>query len=540
RVDRVLFESASAARRVDAALAVVRAALDRRETVTVIAPTREAGRELVRRVASERGSAAAIEPTTLAELALRLARSSLLRRGESALEGAGLDAVVAHAIATAPTLGRYEAVRELPGTARAIASTLEELMLAEAHARVAPRTGPADTRRGRSRGFVTLRPPSRDQAARTSGGGRIRNATSEDPVGRTPPKRRTSPRIEGEMGIFELLGLVALVAVGVGVVALVFFPKQVDALSRRSLRAKHMRAWEAAARRLGLRRTAEELRGEVEGAAMRVSLVSESTWWRGFVHVAAPEGIALRRGKGRAGLLPYLEALAVLEGDLVRWCEVVTPNVERSLVSLCMGRDVTLAGGALSVSTTVSELDADALVALIRKTTELSRRLHDVPKDPADLVARVCQMPLETRSAMLAALWNAREELRAAILARAEGDPYDRLAVAIARRDSTLASALADTLPASWLVDAVDILRRRNPNAAYLAAGELDHLDRLVDDEAARGLSRHGRADGPPAREPLVVTLTHSAAILNESLETPRVRDAAKRALGALLAVPEG
>jgi len=37
RVDRVLFESASAARRVDAALAVVRAARDRRETVTVIA-----------------------------------------------------------------------------------------------------------------------------------------------------------------------------------------------------------------------------------------------------------------------------------------------------------------------------------------------------------------------------------------------------------------------------------------------------------------------------------------------------------------------
>lgn len=342
------------------------------------------------------------------------------------------------------------------------------------------------------------------------------------------------------MGFFELLSLVALVVVGLGVVALVFFPKHVDALSRRSLRAKHARAWEEAARRLGLRRFAEELRGEVEGAAVRVSLVSESTWWRGVVHAAAPEGIALRRGKGSAGLLPYLEALAVLEGDLVRWCEVVTPNVDRLLVSLCMARDVTLEGGELSVSTTISETDADALVEVIRKTAELSRRLHDVPKDPADLVARVCQMPLETRSAMLAASWNAREELRAAILARAEGDAYDRLAVAIARRDSTLASELADILPASWLVDAVGILRRRNPNAAYLAARELDSLDRLVDAEVARGLSRHGRADGPPAGEPRVVTLTHSAAILNESLDTPRVRDAAKSALGALLSVPEG
>lgn len=116
------------------------------------------------------------------------------------------------------------------------------------------------------------------------------------------------------MGFFELLGLVALVVVGLGVVALVFFPKHVDALSRRSMRAKHARAWEEAARRLGLRRIAEELRGEV--AAVRVSLVSESTWWRGVVHAAAPEGIALRRGKGSAGLLSYLEALAVLEGDL--------------------------------------------------------------------------------------------------------------------------------------------------------------------------------------------------------------------------------
>ncbi|MFN9812592.1 MAG: hypothetical protein ACK6CU_23515, partial [Deltaproteobacteria bacterium] len=53
-----------------AALAVVRAALDRRETVTVIAPTREAGRELVRRVASERGSAAAIEPTRPSSLGI--------------------------------------------------------------------------------------------------------------------------------------------------------------------------------------------------------------------------------------------------------------------------------------------------------------------------------------------------------------------------------------------------------------------------------------------------------------------------------------
>lgn len=130
-MERVLFESASAARRVEAALRVVSRALDAGRSLMVIAPTREAGRELVRRIALERGACARVEPTTLDAIAVELARDSLLRRHECRLDGTGLDAIVARAIAASPALGRYEAVRDLPGTPRAIARVLEELMLAD-------------------------------------------------------------------------------------------------------------------------------------------------------------------------------------------------------------------------------------------------------------------------------------------------------------------------------------------------------------------------------------------------------------------------
>ncbi len=130
-MDRTLFESASAARRVEAARRVVASAVEAGRTVLVIAPSLEAGRELVRRLAVERRACTRVEPTTLDAIAHKLARGSLLRRLESRLEGAGLDAIVARAMAASADLGRYEGVRELPGTPRAIASVLEELMLAD-------------------------------------------------------------------------------------------------------------------------------------------------------------------------------------------------------------------------------------------------------------------------------------------------------------------------------------------------------------------------------------------------------------------------
>ena len=110
---------------------VVASALEAGRTVLLIAPSLEAGRELVRGLALERGACTRVEPTTLDAVALQLARSTLLRRHESRLEGAGLDAIVARAMAATASLGRYEAVRDLPGTPRAIASALEELMLAD-------------------------------------------------------------------------------------------------------------------------------------------------------------------------------------------------------------------------------------------------------------------------------------------------------------------------------------------------------------------------------------------------------------------------
>ncbi len=130
-MERVLFTSASAAARIERARVHLARALDAGRRVTLIAPTREAGRELVRHAAITRGASSRIEPTTLSELALSIARSSLLRRDETFVSGAGFDAIVAEAIASTSALGRYEAVRDRPGTPRAIASALEELMLAD-------------------------------------------------------------------------------------------------------------------------------------------------------------------------------------------------------------------------------------------------------------------------------------------------------------------------------------------------------------------------------------------------------------------------
>jgi CRISPR/Cas system-associated exonuclease Cas4 (RecB family) len=130
-MERALFTSASAARRIDRAQQHLARALEAGRRVTLVAPSREAGRELVRKDAFARGASSRIEPTTLAELALSIARPSLLRRDETFVSGAGLDAIVAEAIASTTSLGRYEAVRDRPGTPRAIAATLEELMLAD-------------------------------------------------------------------------------------------------------------------------------------------------------------------------------------------------------------------------------------------------------------------------------------------------------------------------------------------------------------------------------------------------------------------------
>lgn len=139
----VLFTSASAARRLEAARAHIKRALEAGKVTTLIAPSREAGRALVRQLALSRGASARVEPTTLPELALLIARPSLVRRGESLVAGAGLEAIVAQVLAQQAALdeqrdasrpsalGRYAEVRERAGTPRAIAASLEELWLAD-------------------------------------------------------------------------------------------------------------------------------------------------------------------------------------------------------------------------------------------------------------------------------------------------------------------------------------------------------------------------------------------------------------------------
>ncbi len=129
--DRLLFASASAARRREVARARIEEALDARGAVTLVGATSAAALALGRELAFERAALAGLEPTTLFGLARRLAAPSLAAQGEALAEPPLLAALVGEALEQRVALGRFERARALPGTPIAIARVLDELWLAD-------------------------------------------------------------------------------------------------------------------------------------------------------------------------------------------------------------------------------------------------------------------------------------------------------------------------------------------------------------------------------------------------------------------------
>jgi RecB family exonuclease len=86
---------------------------------------------VIRKLTNERDASSRIDPVSLFELALRIARAALIRREECVAAEAAFDAVVAHVLQKSTRLGRYERVREAPGTPHAIAKTLDALLMAD-------------------------------------------------------------------------------------------------------------------------------------------------------------------------------------------------------------------------------------------------------------------------------------------------------------------------------------------------------------------------------------------------------------------------
>jgi RecB family exonuclease len=102
------------------------------EEVLVVAASGDAGAELVRSAAAGRGAAFGWRRATLGLLATELAAPELAARGLApigALAGEAVAQRVVHGAAQRGELGRYVAVADSPGFARALARTLAELRL---------------------------------------------------------------------------------------------------------------------------------------------------------------------------------------------------------------------------------------------------------------------------------------------------------------------------------------------------------------------------------------------------------------------------
>ncbi len=104
------------------------------EPILIIGATHDAASELIRMVARERGTGFGWHRMTLGRLAAELAKLPLAaeqRAPIGALPVEALCARVLHAMRSAGTLGRLEAVIDQPGLPRALARTLGELRMAK-------------------------------------------------------------------------------------------------------------------------------------------------------------------------------------------------------------------------------------------------------------------------------------------------------------------------------------------------------------------------------------------------------------------------
>jgi CRISPR/Cas system-associated exonuclease Cas4 (RecB family) len=122
----VLVESPHARERVGAAIDFATRAGGR---VFVVGATREAAADIVRKAALARGSAVGLEAHTLKSLAGVLSRRALAKTGAVPCGMLTLEALVQRIIMTERELGRFAALRNEPGLARALTRTLTELRL---------------------------------------------------------------------------------------------------------------------------------------------------------------------------------------------------------------------------------------------------------------------------------------------------------------------------------------------------------------------------------------------------------------------------
>jgi CRISPR/Cas system-associated exonuclease Cas4 (RecB family) len=140
----LLLRASAAALRLDRARSWL-AAQPAGTEVLVVGASAEAARELLRGTAASVGAAFGWHRATLAALARELATPALVDAGLAPIAALGSEAVVAralHELGAAGRLGRYAAVADGPGLARAVRLALDELRFAAvdagALARVAP------------------------------------------------------------------------------------------------------------------------------------------------------------------------------------------------------------------------------------------------------------------------------------------------------------------------------------------------------------------------------------------------------------------
>ncbi|MGH7335761.1 MAG: hypothetical protein ACREKS_24030, partial [Candidatus Rokuibacteriota bacterium] len=128
-----VIESASSAQRVEAARAFL-AALPAAEGALVVGATRTAADDLVRWVTATAGATFGIHRMSLTQLAAQVAAPEMARLGTAPASALGAEAVAARVIfeaLSAGALGYFAPVARFPGFARAVASTLGELRLAQ-------------------------------------------------------------------------------------------------------------------------------------------------------------------------------------------------------------------------------------------------------------------------------------------------------------------------------------------------------------------------------------------------------------------------
>src|SRR5918992_2096825 len=140
-----VFQSPSAAARLDAAASVLRR-LTPAQSVLVVAASRGAADDLVRRIARERAATVGLARFSLTQLAARVAAARLAADGIAPSTGLGAEAIAARASFDAARDGRlsyFGRVADTPGFPRALARTIGELRAVHASSARVASSGPA-------------------------------------------------------------------------------------------------------------------------------------------------------------------------------------------------------------------------------------------------------------------------------------------------------------------------------------------------------------------------------------------------------------